>query len=142
LLEEEIIMASRLNPYLSFKSNTREAMDFYKTVFGGAVNVMPFGDMARDAGERDMVMHAQLDAPNGFTLMASDTPASMGAPRGNGMISLSGDQDAELRGYWQKLSAGAQVMMPLEKAPWGDTFGMLTDKYGVGWMVNIAGPRG
>ena len=56
-------------------------------------------------------------------------------------ISLSGDDDRELRGYWDKLAAGGTVTLPLEKAPWGDSFGMLTDKFGTPWMVNIAGPR-
>jgi PhnB protein len=71
--------------------------------------------------------------------MGSDTPTSMGQPRGNGQISLSGDDEAELTGYWNKLSDGATVVMPLAKAPWGDSFGMLTDRFGVPWMVNISG---
>jgi PhnB protein len=134
-------MSAILNPYLSFDSNAREAMEFYKTVFGGDLNVMTFGQGMPGSGgdEADKVMHAQLNVPNGFVLMASDTPKSMGSPRPNGAVSLSGDDDAQLRGYWNKLSAGGQVMMPLEKAPWGDSFGMLADKYGVSWMVNIAG---
>lgn len=133
-------MTSRLNPYLSFRDNAREAMEFYRSVLGGNLDISNFGDMARDPSERDKVMHAMLETPNGFTLMASDTPASMNVTRGdNFAISLSGDDEAELRGYWDKLSEGARIAMPLEKAPWGDTFGMLTDKFGVGWMVNIAG---
>jgi PhnB protein len=136
-------MPSILNPYLSFGTNAREAMEFYKTVFGGNLNVSTFGQggMAQNPAEADKVMHAQLDSPSGFTLMGSDTPASMGAPRPNGSISLSGDNDAELRGYWQKLASGGSIMMPLEKAPWGDSFGMLADKFGVSWMVNIAGKK-
>jgi PhnB protein len=135
-------MASRLNPYLHFRGNAREAMEFYKTVFGGELQVMPFGDMAHSAEEKNLVMHAQLDSPNGFTLMGSDTPAGMEYQAPAGMsVSLSGDNDAELRGYWDKLAAGGTVTYPLQKAPWGDSFGMLTDKYGTPWMVNIAGPR-
>jgi PhnB protein len=134
-------MASLLNPYLSFSSEAREAMEFYKSVFGGELVVMTFGQGMPGTGpdEQDKVMHAQLNAPNGFVLMGSDTPAVMGSPRPNGSISLSGDDEAGLNGYWSKLSAGAEVMQPLEKAPWGDSFGMLVDKYGVMWMVNIAG---
>ena len=134
-------MASRLNPYLSFKDNARAAMDFYKTVFGGELTVSTFGEgnMARDPSEKDKVMHSQLVVSNGYWLMASDTPASMGQPRPNGTVSLSGDDEAALKGYWDKLSAGATITMPLEKAPWGDSFGMLIDKFGVPWMVNIAG---
>jgi PhnB protein len=135
-------MPSTLNPYIHLSNNAREALDFYKSVFGGDVQVMPFGDMAHDPSERDSVMHGQLNAPNGFVLMASDTPASMrGQPGSNMTISLSGDDESELRGYWDKLSAGGNVSVPLEKAPWGDSFGMLTDRFGTPWMVNISGRR-
>lgn len=130
---------SRLNPYLSFKDNARTAMEFYKTVFGGDLTVSTFGEgqMAQDPAEKDLVMHSQLVVPNGYWLMGSDTPAHMGAPNANGTVSLSGDDEASLKGYWDKLSAGGSIMMPLEKAPWGDSFGMLTDKFGISWMVNI-----
>ncbi len=136
-------MQSRLNPYLNFKNNARAAMDFYKSVFGGELTVTGFGDggMAQDPAEKDLVMHSQLDSPGGYTLMASDTPKSMGEPRPNGTISLSGDDAAALEGYWKKLSAGATITMPLAKAPWGDSFGMLADKFGVSWLVNIGAPR-
>ena len=86
-------------------------------------------------------MHSQLDTPTGFTLMGSDTPARMGEPWPNGSVSLSGDDEAELRGYWDKLRQGGKVTMPLEKAQWGDSFGMLIDKFGTTWLVNIAGKR-
>lgn len=137
-------MSSLLNPYLSFDTNARDAMEFYKGVFGGKLTLSTFGEsgMSQDPAEANKVMHSQLETPSGFTLMASDTPPGMGAARPNGSISLSGDSDAELRGYWDKLSEGASVMMPLTAAPWGDTFGMLADRFGVGWMVNIAGAKG
>ena len=135
-------MPSILNPYLSFTSNAREAMDFYRSVFGGEVQVMPFGDMAHEPSQRDMVMHAQLNAPNGMVLMASDTPPEMERTVGNNIsVSLSGNEETELRGYWDKLAAGGNIAYPLAKAPWGDTFGMLTDKFGVPWMVNIAAAK-
>lgn len=134
-------MPSRLNPYLNFKARTREAMDLYKSVFGGDMTMMTFaeGGMPHDAAEKDLIMHSQLETPSGFTLMAADVPASHGEPAGNGSISLSGDDEAELRGYWDKLAAGGQIVQPLEKAPWGDSFGMLTDRFGVAWLVNISG---
>jgi PhnB protein len=133
-------MASVLNPYLSFSNNAREAMAFYKSVFGGELNIMDFGQggMPHDPAEGGKVMHAHLRVPNGFVLMGSDTPKSMGEPRANGQISLSGSDEGELTGYWNKLTDGAAVAMPLAKAPWGDSFGMLTDKFGVPWMVNIS----
>lgn len=137
---------SRLNPYLSFKDNARAAMEFYQNVFGGKLTVTTFGDgqMAQDPAEKDLVMHAQLVGPNGYWLMGSDTPAHMGGTPGpNGTISLSGDDEAALQSSWDKLADGGTVTMPLAKAPWGDSFGMLKDKFGVEWMINIgAAPQG
>ena len=85
-------------------------------------------------------MHSQLQTGAGLTLMAADTPNSMELNRGNDhAVSLSGEDEAELRGYWDKLSDGGTLVMPLDKAPWGDHFGMCVDKFGTSWMVNIAG---
>lgn len=137
-------MQSRLNPYLSFRDNARQAMEFYKTVFGGTLTVSTFKEFhaSQDPGEADKVMHSMLEAENGITFMASDTPNGMEYRPGTNMsMSLSGDNEPELRGYYEKLSAGGRVNMPLDKAPWGDTFGMLTDKFGVNWLVNITGRR-
>ncbi len=134
-------MTSRLNPYLNFSTEAREAMGFYKSVLGGELTIMSFaqGGMPHAPADADLVMHAQLETPLGFTLMASDMPREMGKPSPNGTVSLSGDDAAELRSYWTALSADGEVVMPLESAPWGDAFGMLTDRFGVQWMVNIAG---
>jgi len=137
-------MTSRLNPYLSFKDTARAAMEFYRSVFGGNLEVSTFGDgnMAQDPSDKDKIMHSMLTAPNGYVLMGSDTPSHMEFKPGNTMtVSLSGDDDAELRGYWNKLADGGNVAYPLATAPWGDSFGMLTDKFGTPWMVNIAGRK-
>jgi PhnB protein len=76
---------------------------------------------------------------NGMTIMASDTPNRMEyRPGTNFSVSLSGDNEAELSAYVEKLSDGGTVAMPLEKAPWGDSFGMCTNKFGVSWLVNIS----
>lgn len=132
---------SKLNPYLNFIDQTRDAMEFYKSVFGGDLVLNTFKDSGMPQ-EGDGIMHSQLETPSGFTLMASDKPSHMEVTPGKiGTISLSGDNEEELKGYWEKLSEGAKTTMPLEKAPWGDTFGMLTDKFGVEWMVNIAGKK-
>ncbi|HCB03361.1 MAG TPA: VOC family protein [Nocardioides sp.] len=133
-----------LNPYLNFDGNTRAAMEFYQSVFGGELNVMAFGDMGMTEHEgqplpADGVMHAQLTTDAGFTLMAADSP---GEHTPNGHISLSGDEDALLRGYWDRLSDGGHVDVPLEAAPWGDSFGQVKDKFGINWLVNIAGSQG
>ena len=138
-------MASRLNPYLSFDGDARDAMETYKGVFGGELTVSTFGDMpGAAAGTEDKVMHSQLETPAGFTLMASDTPpgASEFKPGNNFAVSLSGDDEGELRGYWDKLAASGNVTLALEKQVWGDVFGMVADRFGVLWMVNIAQPQG
>ncbi len=136
-------MAIILNPYLSFGQQAREAMEFYRSALGGDLTLSTFGQsgMNQDPSESNLVMHAQLNAANGMVLMASDTPSHMGEPRGNGAISLSGEDESALRRYWEKLSEGATIIVPLEKAPWGDTFGMLTDRFDVQWMVNIVAAK-
>lgn len=136
-------MPSRLNPYLNFIDTARQAMEFYKSIFGGELQISTFaeGGMPHDPADASKIMHAMLETPSGFTLMASDAPPGMATPSANGSISLSGDDAGELRGYWDKLADGATMTMPLTPAPWGDTFGMLTDRFGVGWLVNIAGAK-
>ena len=139
-------MTSKLNPYISFRDNAREAMEFYKSVFGGELNVSTFEDFqaSEDPAEKDKVMHSQLETTAGYTLMAADTPSSMEyTPGTNHSVSISGEDadEAELRGYFDKLADGGNVTMPLAAAPWGDSFGMVVDRFGVNWLVNIAGAR-
>lgn len=136
---------TRLNPYLGFRDTAEKAMDFYQSVFGGELTKSTFADFqaSEDPSEKDKIMHAQLTTAAGLTLMAADTPNSVEfRPGTNYSVSLSGDDEAELRGYWDKLSAGGTVTMPLEKASWGDSFGMCTDQFGVSWLVNIASAQG
>jgi PhnB protein len=138
-------MASRLNPYISFNGDAREAMEFYKSVFGGKLEFSEFKDTpmpGQDAADDHKIMHALLETDNGMVLMAADTPKGMEYKPAAGIsISVSGDDDAELSGYWDKLAEGGNVTLPLETAPWGDKFGMLIDKFGIQWMVNIAGKK-
>jgi PhnB protein len=136
-------VASKLNPYLSFAGNAREAMDFYRDVFGGELTSSTFGEYGdKSAPNADQIMHSQLETDAGFTLMAADTPpGGSHNPGDNVSISLSGDDTQELTGYWEKLSAGGQVAVPLEKQMWGDVFGMCQDRFGLTWMVNIAGSQ-
>jgi PhnB protein len=131
-------MASRLNPYLSFTGNARQAMEFYKDVFGGELALNTFGEFGQQGADADKVMHAQLESPSGYTIMGADTPEGMTHTPGDAMtVSLSGDDSAELHGYWDKLAATGKVTMPLEKQMWGDEFGMVVDQFGVPWMINI-----
>lgn len=137
-------MASRLNPYLSFAGDARQALEFYKDVFGGTLTMNTYGDFGHpDAAQADKIMHGLLETPAGFTLMAADNPPEMRRTPGDSIsVSVSGDDEAELRGYWEKLSADASVSVPLEKQMWGDVFGMCTDRFGVNWMVDIGQSQG
>jgi len=137
-------MQTKLNPYLSFNNNSREAMEFYQTVFGGKLNMNTFKEFhaSQDPSEDNLIMHSVLEVDNGITFMASDTPSRMEFRPGNTMsMSLSGDNETELKAYFEKLSAGGTVTMPLEKAMWGDSFGMCVDKFGVQWLVNISAQK-
>ncbi|GGJ87048.1 VOC family protein [Pilimelia anulata] len=136
-------MASRLNPYISFAGDAKAALEFYREVLGGTLRVSTFGEFGQaDTPIADQVMHGMLETDSGFTLMASDTPPGMEyKPGTNVTISLSGDDADELRGYWAKLSESGTVTVPLEKQMWGDEFGSVTDRFGIGWLVNIGAPR-
>jgi PhnB protein len=137
-------MSVLLNPYLNFPdAQAREAMEFYQSVLGGDLNIMTFGDMGTEGPLATQVMHGQLTTPGGITLMGADAPPEMVQVTfgDNVSVSLSGgpEDGDELRGWFAALSEGGQVRQPLEAAPWGDEFGMLVDRYGIGWLVNIAG---
>ena len=130
-----------LNPYLNFDGNAREAMETYRDIFGGQLDVNTFGEFGatgEDGTPTDGIMHSQLTTDDGFTLMGSDTPQGM-EPWGNGAISLSGDEQDKLSRYFERLADGGQVTMPLEKQMWGDVYGQCIDRFGITWMVNIAG---
>lgn len=134
-------MANRLNPYLSLPGTARQAAEFYQGVFGGELSLTTFGEAgAAGAPHADQVMHAHLESPSGYVLMLADMPPGTDHVPGNDMaVSLSGDGADELRHAWDALSEGGSVQVPLERQMWGDVFGMCADRFGVTWMVNIAG---
>jgi PhnB protein len=136
-------VTSRLNPYISFDGNAREAMEFYKSVFGGTLTLSTFGEFGQqEAGLADKVMHSVLETDSGYTIMGSDTPPGMTRNVGDNItVSLSGDDSDELHNYWDKLSAKGTVTVPLAKQMWGDEFGACTDQFGVPWMVNVGQPQ-
>lgn len=132
----------KLNPYLTFNGNAREALELYSSVLGGEPQINTFdefGDPPEGVDPKG-VMHAVLETDAGFTLMVSDN--APGAPEVSGdniSISISGDDADRMRGYFEGLKDGGTVAVPLEKQMWGDEFGMVSDKFGINWMVNIAG---
>jgi PhnB protein len=133
-------MTSRLNPYLNFNGNARQALEFYASVFGGTLNLSTLADFGdKDSPIADKIMHGQLETEAGYTVMAADAPPGMESPGFHGFgVSLSGDDGDALRGYFEKLSDGGSVTMPMQKQAWGDEFGMVTDQFGVPWLVNVS----
>jgi len=137
-------MATQLSPYLNFRGQAREVATFYQSVLGGDLQLMTFADMGGmgvPEEEQGRVMHSMLTVSEAVTVMVSDVPSTMPGDFHPGVIALSGDaSDTELlRGWFAGLSEGGEVHVPLEMAPWGDWFGQCADRYGVHWMVNIAG---
>ncbi|MGW1202327.1 VOC family protein [Streptomyces cyaneofuscatus] len=146
-------MGSRLNPYISFDGNARQAMKFYQEVFGGELEVSTATDSgpansglansgsansgSADASDADKVLHARLDTPDGYTVMAWDVPEGVPYRPGSDVAVYLGGDDDELRVRFERLSEGGTVTMPLEKQAWGDEAGALVDRFGITWMVNI-----
>jgi PhnB protein len=137
-------VVSRLNPYLNFNGNAREALQFYASVFGGNLAFSTFADFGvKDSPDADRIMHGMLETDDGYTIMGADVTSDMEYhPMTGFSVSLSGDDADALRGYWEKLSAGGSITMPMQKQAWGDEFGMCVDRYGVSWLVDIAPPTG
>jgi PhnB protein len=137
-------MAS-INPYLNFDGKTEEAFNFYKSVFGGDFITLQRVKETPEAGklsasEQDRIMHVALPIGKNNILMGSDTMESMGytLKMGNNFsISVNAESQKEAEKIFKGLSTGGKVTVPLEKAFWGSYFGMLTDKFGLQWMVSF-----
>ena len=136
-------MASRLNPYLNFNGNARQALEFYASVFGGTPTLSTFADLgAKESPDADRIMHGALETQAGYSIMAADVTSEMEYhPMAGCSVSLSGDDADDLHAYWDKLSAGGTTTMPLARQVWGDEFGMCIDQFGVSWLVNISQPQ-
>ena len=128
-------MANKLTPYLTFGGNAREAMEFYQSVFGGNLNLRSFKDSgaAQSPAQEDLIMHGELIAEDGMRLMGCDDPEGKSYATS---IALEGDNVEHLNSYWNTLKDGATILAAIEVTPWGDTFGMLTDKFGIRWLIN------
>lgn len=135
-------MSSTLNPYLALTGTAREAMEFYRSILGGELRVMTFGDAGMPVPNPDGVMHAYLSTPKGYAIMASDTMPDMPHQAGDTVaLSLSGDDD-DLPGYFAALAEGGEVQVPFAAQMWGDEYGLVRDKFGVLWHVNRTAPQG
>ncbi|CAM3323248.1 VOC family protein [Nocardioides dubius] len=139
-----------LNPYLNFRGTARDALTFYQSILGGELTTSSYADMGGleqmgvKESESQWLMHGMLVVSDSINLMGADVPTAHGDSIENGHISLSGpaEDEAFLREAFAKLAEGGELHVPLEKAPWGDYFGQTADKFGVKWLVNIAGAQG
>jgi PhnB protein len=130
-----------LSSYMSFNGQAREAMHFYQSVFGGDLEMNTFAEFGMEGDTAEQIMHASLTLPSGQTLMGSDTPPGMGFSEGARVtLILHGEDEADLRGAWERLIEGGEVTVPLAEQMWGDVYGACVDQYGITWMVNIAQP--
>jgi PhnB protein len=136
-------MKSVLCPYLAFNGSCKEAMEFYKSILGGELTMQTFAEsnMPTKEEEKDRIVHAELKNDS-LTFMASDGTSEHIVTMGDNIsMSIAGSDEEALTGYFEGLSDGGSVDMKMEKQFWGDTFGMLTDKFGVHWMINISSPK-
>ena len=136
-------MTSHLTPYINLSGNARDALNFYREVFGGTLDVNTFSEFGMsDPAVADQIMHGQLETESGFLLMCSDTPPGMERAHGDDVtLCLHGDDVEELRQSFKRLSEGGTVVTPLEQQMWGDEYGACTDAFGVTWKVNIRLPQ-
>lgn len=127
-----------LHPYLFFKGDCRQAIEFYKGIFGGELSLQTYAEsgMKVEGMSPEHIMHVSLDTPD-FTIMASDT-AEASAQSAKVTLSLVGEDEEVITKAFNTLSEDATNVVPLRKEFWGDIFGTLTDKFGVDWMVNIS----
>ncbi len=138
-------MAS-INPYLIFNGNCETAFLFYKSVFGGEFPYIgKFKNMPADdnclpptAEDAERIMHVSLPIGKETVLMGSDSTAQSGdvIVGNNFSISINTDSTAEADQLFNGLSAGGNVIMPMNKTFWGAYFGMFSDKFGICWMIN------
>lgn len=128
-------MISQFHPHLYFETECRDAMTCYQAVFGGELEVNTFGEFGME-GDPEKVLGASLSTPVGLVLTAGDV--TLGSPAGKGgSISITGDDEATLRGWFDALAEGGQVHMPLERQVWGEVFGQCADRFGVTWLINV-----
>ncbi|CAN5517394.1 VOC family protein [soil metagenome] len=128
--------------HLNFRGDARAALGFYQSVFGGDLTIFTNHDMGNDQipAEAEQVMWGQVVAENGLRVMAYDVPSSRPWSRGDDpfFISLRGKSSEEIAGFWEKLTENANVIVPLAPAQWSPLYGMLKDRFGITWVLDVA----
>jgi len=149
-------MSITTTTHLNFRGDARAALGFYQSIFGGDVSIATYGDfgMPKDAPGADNVVFGQVETADGFRVMAYDIPGQAGGSadaagsthRENGVtitdqpffVAVRGETLDEVQGYWAALSVGASIVEPLAASAWSPGFGMLTDRFGVTWILDVA----
>ncbi|WP_055489891.1 VOC family protein [Streptomyces sp. TP-A0356] len=137
-------MSVTTTTHLNFRGDARQALDFYQSVFGGRTAAVTYKDTGNvhNENEADWLMWGEVAGDNGFHVMAYDVPSQLPWNRGENpfFVSVRGDDAAEISALWQRLSEGSTVVRPLEAAPWALLYGMLTDRFGVTWVLDVTAP--
>jgi PhnB protein len=128
--------------HLNFRGDARAALEFYQSVFGGDITIVTYKDAhsVQDPSEAGQVMWGQVAAKNGFRVMAYDVPSRMPWDQGKNafFVSVRGDSAKEITALWEKLNSGATVSQPLAPSGWSPLYGMLKDRFGVTWVLDVA----
>ncbi len=136
-------MTVAVTNHLNFRGDARAALAFYQSVFGGELMIMTYADMGnvQEPSEANQVIWGQVSADSGFRMMAYDVPSRLPWNPGENpfFVSLRGDTTAEIAAYWEKLSDGATLLQPLAPAQWAPLYGMLQDRFGITWVVDVTG---
>ncbi|MFF7281110.1 VOC family protein [Streptomyces griseorubiginosus] len=135
-------MSVTTTTHLNFRGDAREALDFYRSVFGGRTAAVTYKDAGavRNESEADWLMWGEVTGDDGFHVMAYDVPSQLPWDQGrNGFfVSVRGEDTEEISDLWARLAEGSTVVRPLEAAPWAPLYGMLTDRFGVTWVLDVA----
>ena len=150
-------MSITTTTHLNFSGDARQALEFYRSVFGGEITAATYADvgMPAEAPGSDGIVFGQLESPSGFRVMAYDIPGATGGSAANAgttrrengttitdrqaFVSVRGNSLDEIEGYWSALGEGGTVIEPLAASPWSPGFGMLVDPFGVTWILDVAG---
>ncbi len=137
---------NNLNAYLIFNGNCRAAMEFYKKCLGGELSTMSYSEVPGGCGDlsqeyQNWIIHARLTIKS-LTLMASDTRPGMPVQAGNNFfVSLNCESIQEIEKLFKALEEKGEVSMPLQETFFATRFGMLTDHFGIKWMLNLEKPK-
>ena len=134
-------MTVQATTHLNFRGQARDALGFYQSVFGGEQTIATYGQFAatQDAAQADQVIWGQVVSDKGFRIMAYDVqPEKTWNPGDNAFyVSVRGDDAAEIAAYWETLSEGGTILQPLGPAPWSPLYGMVTDQFGITWVMDV-----